>query len=134
MTHKPLNTAVTKSGTGSRHLDCLNCTYTVLASCFACFAERGQHPKFTTSPINKKTRPLRNGAFLRGRVFLLHFPFLSYPCRPNGTSLKPPHPIQGMGWGRFSQIEYIQIFEHIIQIFLAWPAGIFRLALFKLEF
>ena len=88
MTHKPLNTAVTKSGTGSRHLDCLNCTYTVLASCFACFAERGQHPKFTTSPINKKTRPLRNGAFLRGRVFLLHFPFLSYPCRPNGTGLK----------------------------------------------
>lgn len=31
-----------------------------------------------------------------------------------------------MEW-EFSQIEYIQIFEHIIQIFLAWP-GIFRLA------
>lgn len=47
---------------------------------------------------------------------------------------KQSPPIQGMEWGLFSQIEYIQIFEHIIQIFLAWPAGIFRLALFKLEF
>ena len=98
MTHKPLNTAVTKSGTGSRHLDCLNCTYTVLASCFACFAERGQHPKFTRTAITKKTRPLRNGAVLRGRVFLLHFPFLSYPCRPNGTGLKTvPTPFKVWG-------------------------------------
>ena len=98
MTHKPLNTAVTKSGTGSRHLDCLNCTYTVLASCFACFAERGQHPKFTTSPINKKTRPLRNGAFLRGRVFLLQVPYLSCTCSPNGPGLKTvPPPDRGRG-------------------------------------
>ena len=66
--------------------------------------------------------------FIALPLFILPMPPQWY--RPQNS----PHPIQGMEWGLFSQIEYIQIFEHIIQIFLAWPAGIFRLALFKLEF